>query len=96
MRQMVVFHSLVLLYKAKHDKKPVYLYSKISQAFCVNTRLGISDEIKETIRFTSTLGQQSFIPRTIKQWNSMPGDLRSASSLPIFNAKAKMWTKENF
>ena len=95
-RQMVVFHSLVLLFKSKKDKKPAYLYNQISGTFHVNTRLAVNDGIKVTRRFTSTLAQQSFLPRSIQQWNLMPGDVRSIPTLDKFKISVKKWVKLNY
>ena len=68
-RQMIVFHSLVLLFKAKFERKPVYLYNQISATFNMNTRHTVNNGIRETRRIKSTLGKPSFIPRAINQWN---------------------------
>ena len=46
-RQMISYHSLILVYKAKQDKKPTYIFNKISTPFHVITRLARSNGIKE-------------------------------------------------
>ena len=95
-RQMIVFHSLVLIFKAKLEKKPVYLHGQISATFNVKTRLAVNNGIRETRKIKSTLGKQSFIPRTISQWNSLPWNIRSISSLVHFKTNVKSWVKENY
>ena len=95
-RQMIVFHSLMIIFKTSRDRKPVYLYNQISQKFAVNTRLGVNNGIKETRRFKSTLGIQSFTPRSIKQWNGLPMDIRTESSIVKFRSKLKAFVKLNF
>ena len=92
--QLVVFHSLMLIFKAKQDKKPVYLHSQISAPFKVNTRLAVNNGIRDTRRTKSTLGKQSFIPRSIMQWNNLPMDIRSISSMPKFKSRLKSWVKK--
>ena len=94
-RQMIVFHSLVLLFKAKLERKPFYLYDQISATFNMNTRLAVNNGIRETRRVKSTLAKQSFIPRAISQWNSLPWNLRTISSLVKFKTRVKSWVKEN-
>ena len=37
-RQMIVFHSLVLVFKTRMNQKPVYLHSQVTAQFSVNTR----------------------------------------------------------
>ena len=62
-RQMISYHSLILVYKAKQDKKPTYIFNKISTPFHVITRLARSNGIKENWRMKSKIGKQSFIAR---------------------------------
>ena len=95
-RQMIVFHSLVLVFKTRMNQKPAYLYSQVSAQFSVNTRLAVSHGIRETRRTQSEIGRKSFFPRTIKQWNSLPADVRSATSLGKFKMKLKSWVKQHF
>ena len=95
-RQMVAFHSLMLIFKAKQDHKPVYLHSQVSATFIVNTRLAVNNGMKENRRIKSSLGQQSFIPRSISQWNSVPWDIRGISNIAKFKRRVKEWMKKNF
>ena len=94
-RQQVVFQSLMMIFKAKQDKKPVYLYQQISSKFSMNTRLGLNNGIKDKRIFKSTLGSQSFTPRSIKQWNSLPTNIRTESSIVKFKSKLRAWVKLN-
>ena len=86
-RQLIVStHDII------QDKKPVHLYNQISQKFVVS----VSNGIRETRRFKSTLGRQSFIPCSIRQWNSLPVDIRTESSMVMFRSKLRAWVKQNF
>ena len=86
----------MIFFKIRRDRKPVYLYNQISEKFAVNTRLGLNNGIRETRRFKSTLGTQSFTPRSIKQWNSLPVEIRTESSNDKFRSKLRAWVKLNF
>ena len=86
----------MLIFKAKQDKKPFHLHSQISTAFNVITRLALNNGIKETRRKRSTLGKQSFIPRAISQWNSLPWNIRSISTITEFKRKMTVWVKGNY
>ena len=68
---------MILVYKAKQDKKPTYIYDKISTPFNVNTRLARSNGIKENWRMKSKIGKQSFIARATTEWNRLPPDIRT-------------------
>ena len=95
-RQMISYHSLLLLYKSKQTKKPVYIFSKINSKFLKRTRLATTEGIKDSRNFKSSLAQASFIPRTIKTWNEdLPIELRSDSTLERFKFNLKTWIKGN-
>ena len=95
-RQMISYHSLILVYKAKQDKKPTYIFNKISTPFHVITRLARSNGIKENWTMKSKIGKQSFIPRTTTEWNRLPPDIRSTSSLGKFKEKLRKWVQQNW
>ena len=95
-RQMIVYHSLIIIYQAKHDKKPTYLYDRISTSFNVATRLAESNGIKETRKMKSNLGKQSFIPRAIHYWNRLPADVRTISKLERFKVCVRQWVKQKY
>ena len=94
-KQMITYHSLVLIFKAKQDRKPVYLYNQISTSFNFNTRLAVTNGINDQRRINSNLGKQSFLPRTVVLWNKLPPDIRSLTNLLKFKAALKPWVKEN-
>ena len=93
---MTVLQSLMIIFKTNHDRKPVYLSTKISNKFAANTRLGANNGIKDSRRFKSTLGIQSFTPRSIKQWNSLPNNIRTEQNIVKFKSKLRAWVKLNF
>ena len=96
-RQMVAYHSLLLLFKSKQTGKPAYIYSKINDKFNRITRLGTSGGIKDNRRFESTLANQSFIPRAVKMWNEkLPVDIRSEECLEKFKKKIKSLGQERY
>ena len=95
-RQTVVYHSILLLFKAKQNRKPEYLYSKISHKFTKVTRNSTTGGVKDNRRFHSVLATQSFLPRTIKIWNDeIPWDLRTENSISQFKQKLRNWVKNN-
>ena len=94
--QMIVFHSLILVFKTRMNQKPVYLHRQVSAQFSVNTRLAVSHGIRGTRHTQSEIGRKSFFPKTLNQWNSLPADVRSAPSLGKFKMKLKTWVKQHF
>ena len=94
-KQLVVFHSLVLVYKIKSDKKPVYLYDKLGHEFSYRTRIADAHGIRQTGRLNSELNRKSFIPRSINHWNSLPHGIRLTLKLDDYKMKLKGWVKDN-
>ena len=94
-KQLVVFHSLVLVYKIKSDRKPVYLYDKLGHEFSYSTRLADANGIRQIGRTKSDLNRKSFVPRSIEQWNTLPHNIRLSMKLTDFKLKLKEWVKSN-
>ena len=95
-RQMIAYHSLLLLFKTKQTRKPGYIFSKINHKFNQRTRLATMGGIRDIRRFETTLAQASFLPRTIKMWNEkLPGNIRSEECLNNFKEKIKTWIKQD-
>ena len=93
-RQMIQYHSILLLFKTKMSRKPVYMYSQISHTFQKDTRLSTMGGIKDMRRFKSTRANQSFLPRTIKYWNeNLPSEIRRETKIDIFKKKLRSWIK---
>ena len=94
-KQLSVFHSLVLVYKVKSDKKPFYLYDRLGHEFSHNTRLMEGNGVRDTGKQHSELHRTSFIPRSIRDWNSLPHNIRLCTKLPEFKKRLKVWVKSN-
>ena len=93
-RQMVSYYSLIILFKAKQNKVPYHIYDRISAPFNLDTRLSRNNGIKEDRKMKSRIATQSFLPRTICQWNRLPPDIRSISEAQKFKLKVKQWVKQ--
>ena len=99
MNQLVVYHSLVLLFKTKMDKKPVYLYEHIGDQPGRTTRqeadrVGVH-LLRDTRNFKTETAKKTFIPRAVQGWNNLPTSLREQTSLVLFKKQLRLWTTEN-
>ena len=90
---MIIFQSLVLLFKIQQEKKPKYLYEKINSRFSFRS----SDEtkIRDKRSFKTDTAKKGFITRTINDWNNLPRHLREIPNLKQFKFKLKSWVKDN-
>ena len=94
-RQLVVYHRLLLVYKIRTEGKPVYFVDKFSSLFYYRTRLSSTGGIRKEKKLTHSETQNSFVPASIKLWNELPPDVRQAESLLKFKTKLKTWVLQN-
>ena len=81
-------HKLTLFYKMFNSLTPSYLTALIPPN--VGDRIGYQLRNSGNIRNISCKSEffsRSFLPSTIDLWNSLPADVKSASSLPAFKSK---------
>ena len=98
-QQLVQYHSLVLMFKVRADKKPQYIYTRIGdyttsrsrqEANRVNSRL-----LKDFRGLKSETARKTFIPRTVAHWNSLPIELRMIDDISSFKIQLKTWIQNN-
>ena len=97
MKQLVFYHSVVLVYKTLKFQQPQYLFEKLSSVFPCNTRLANSNAIRTADQFQPSLEltKKSFIHRATKSFNQVPGSLRQSPNVNTFQKKLKQWVMEN-
>ena len=95
--QMVVFHSLMSIYKILKTKKPKFLYDKINmnyEHYSHTTRASSRcDIIIPFLRLN--LSMNSFLYRSMKLWNDLPIHIRDISETNRFKICVKTYIKEN-
>ena len=96
-RQLVFYHSVILIHKTKLTSVPQYIYSKLSTQFPYNTRLAQSDSVRMGSEFKSKLEitEKSFMNRSTVSYNKLPPELRRIEKLEIFKKNLKVWILEN-
>ena len=94
---MVVYHSVLQIYKTLLTTYPKYIHYKLSTQFPYNTRLAESDSVRMGPEFQCKLEltQKSFMNRATMSYNKLPPDLRKIPSLELFKNKLKEWVQEN-
>ena len=86
MRQLVIYHTLLTVYRVRATKEPEYL----SKILCNESRFG-----KIIIQNTKlTLTQRSFTTRGASNWNSLPERIRKLETLSNFKDEIKCWIKK--
>jgi len=94
-RQLIVYHTTLQVYKIKTTQQPDYFHKKFNGNFKQNTRFAASQSIKENGNVTSDLGQRNFTYRATKLWNRLPTSIRASLTVESFKHNAKTWIKSN-
>ena len=96
-RQLVLYHSVVLIYKTLMTTYPKYIHSKLCMEFPYNTRLAQSDSVRMGPDFKSKLEltEKSFMNRATVSYNNLPQEIRKSTKLETFKIKLKEWVLEN-
>ena len=94
-KQLYVYHSLLLVFKMQQSGKPAYLKEKFRNNFAYRTRQATRScfVISETPRTEKS--RKSFVHSNIITWNSLPADIRKIDKLPRFKQKLKEWVLKN-
>ena len=95
--QLAMYHTVLLVHKTLQTGAPEYLHSMYSRHYQVKTRLADKGLIKpsETDAPKKDLTQDSFKWRSLHQYNLLPLEIRSATSINKFKKLAKNWIMEN-
>ena len=94
-KQLYVYHSLLLVFKMQHSGKPAYLKEKFRNNFAYQTRQATTScfILNDTPRTEKC--RKSFVHNNIITWNSLPADMRKTEKLTMFKLKLKEWVKKN-
>ena len=94
-QQLVEYHSLVLVFKSKLEKKPVFLQKYLSKPFNYRTRASSTGCIVLNEKTTSDISKDSFLLKSTKMWNLLPPHIKQAATHQEFKWKVKAWIKLN-
>ena len=96
-RQLVMYHSILIIYKTVQTACPKYLYNKLSCEFPYNTRLAQSESIRRGSAFQCKLGltERSFMNRATVSFNQLPTEVGQCLKLEGFKKKLKVWLLDN-
>ena len=93
--QLILYHSLILIYQVKNSRKPHYFSEKLNAGFSRETRLATSDGIRLMQRNRLSLNKSGFRFRASQQWNSLPVDVRRSKNIQCFKKNLRAWIVQN-
>ena len=91
--QLVVYHSVLQVYKVMQTKKPKSLHSMFKTEYSRNTRESLSGQIKQEGHPNLDITSSSFRWRASKAYNQIPACIRNTDNLQNFKRQVKSWIK---
>ena len=94
-RQLIVFHSLLTVFKMQESGQPRYFSQKFKRRFLYQTRqaTGHCYSISQTPH--SERIKKAFYYKSIGLWNSLPAEVRKIERFKDFKLNLKLWTQSN-
>ena len=94
-KQLVVYHSLVLIFKTRIEQKPVFLYRTLAKEFNYRTRAASTGSIVFNNSISSDVAKTAFVTRSTKIWNTLPPHVRKSGNLMRFKRNLRVWITQN-
>ena len=92
---LVVYHSVLMVYKVVRTESPAYLHSMFQTKYQYRTRQADSGVIKHMRCPKLTLTCQSFRFQASGHFNNLPSSIRNSETLQGFKMLVKKWILEN-
>ena len=89
---------VTMVYKTLKTRAPGYLHSRLDTApHPIRTRQSSTGGIRQdgSYRYRSNLKHDSMRYRGTLDYNRIPVDIRTSTSLPVFKGKLKQWINAN-
>ena len=84
LNERIFFHRCILVYKSLHGQCPSYVANKFQHlTHGYNTR---NSQNLELLKCRTNLGQKTLTYTGAKEWNSLPQNVKTSSSLAIFKS----------
>ena len=94
--QLIFYHSVLLVYKAKQSKSPMYLHMMHnSWSYPYPTRQAETALIRVLNKPKLELARESFRWRGANCFNQLPEIIRTSNKVQTFKNQAKRWIMEN-
>ena len=94
-QQLVVYHSVVLVFKIILSESPKYLHSMFSAKYSYKTSQAQGGFIKHSRKFRLEVTSSSFRWRAAKAFNELPLEIRNMKTLKEFKKAARNWVMRN-
>ena len=93
-KQLIFYHSALTVFRTISSKTPLYLSQHLNTDHPYPTRLAAEGGLRVD-GIHGGLVSKSFLIRAAKEFNTIPGNIRSCRKLPAFKKQLKRWIKDN-
>ena len=93
--QLVVYHSVVLVFKIIRNESPRFLFSMFSAKYSYKTKQARTGQIKHTRDLDLGITKDSFRWRASGAYNELPQEIRDIETLHMFKKATKDWIKKH-
>ena len=97
-KQLVVYQTVIMIFKTLRTESPWYLHSKLSPAphpFRARQSTMGNIRLDESHRCKSSLKSSSLRCRGAVDYNRIPVEIRASPTLATFKKKLRQWVKDN-
>ena len=91
--QLIFYHSVLLVYKVKMSKSPMYIDNMFNWSYIYNTRQAEGGLIKIIGKPKLDVSRTNFRMRAANYYNQLPTEIRGSTTLAIFKSTVKSWIK---
>ena len=91
--QLIFYHSVLLVYKVKMSKSPMYIDNMFNWSYIYNTRQAEGGLIKIMGKPKLDVSRTNFRMRAANYYNQLPTEIRGSTTLAIFKSTVKSWIK---
>ena len=92
--RLIFYHSVLLVYKVKMNKSPMYIDNMFNWSYMYHTRQAEEGLIKIIGKPKLDVSRSSFRMRAANNYNQLPTKIRGSTTLSIFKSEVKTWIKE--
>jgi hypothetical protein len=96
-RQLIFYHSVLLVYKVRETSLPQHLSDKLKNEYKYDTRVSKTNIVKWGSQFkaNNSLTKKSWRWRGSINYNQVPEDIKNNPVLSKFKMKLKHWVRQN-
>ena len=94
-RQMYIYHSILLVFKVQQQQRPEYLCDKFRRNFPYETRRSKNNFFSISKVPRTEVSKKAFTYSSIILWNALPLDMKNATGLEQFKTQLKDWVMKS-